>query len=369
MQTYTPIEAKHEEVEVIAYADARADRHLLKHVLRFEHRTRTVAVAAQRPHVACVEEQCAVEVAEHTRTILEVHLQLQVAGLVEIREVRSLGMIATRTDTAHVERTYAVGAAYIELLAVRCAYRIAIRPYNTHVHVSDERAVLRHLPRLAVVGLHFQKLSVRILEHRLLLVVPLLAERHVSERKQIGSLAHRHLPEDRIVKARRRLVCECVAHLRHKLVAHRHKQVRTLVDEIGEGGRHVLHVFVLQYERRELVLHDGSRLRLVCQLARHDVALEEARAVEHVERSLDERCRRGIALAYRLAFSATYMAQAAQDIVHKQQARHLYRHIGTIFVRVELRAAAVCLMSCLPFVRAFQIHGEFLAASEGVALH
>ena len=89
-------------------------------------------------------------------------------------------MIATRTDTAHVERTYAVGTTYIELLAVRRAYRIAIRPYNTHVHVSDERAVLRHLPRLAIVGLHFQELSVRILEHRLLLVSPLLAERHIS---------------------------------------------------------------------------------------------------------------------------------------------------------------------------------------------
>ena len=171
------------------------------------------------------------------------------------------------------------------------------------------------------------------------------------------------------MKARRRLVCECVAHLRHKLVAHRHKQVRTLVDEFGKRRRHVLHVLVLKYERRELMLHDGSRLRLVCQFARHDVALEEARAIEHVERSLDERGRRSIALAYRLALSATYMAQAAQDIVHKQQARHLYRHIGTIFVRVELRAAAVCLMSRLPFVRAFQIHGELLAASEGVALH
>ena len=50
----------------------------------------------------------------------------------------------------------------------------------------------------------------------------------------------------------------------------------------------LLHVFVLQYEGRELVHPIGRGLYGIGQFARHDVALEVARTVEHVARSLDK---------------------------------------------------------------------------------
>jgi len=167
-------------------------------------------------------------------------------------------MVATRTNAAHVERTDAIGTTYVELLAVGRTDSVAVCPYHAHIDVSDELAMFGQLPRLAIVGLHLQELRIRVLEHCFLLISPLLAERHITKRKKVGSLAQRHLPEDWVMKSGWRLVRERVAHLRHKLVAHRHKQIRTLVHQFGESRCHVLHVFVLNDEWRELMMHKHS---------------------------------------------------------------------------------------------------------------
>ena len=106
-------------------------------------------------------------------------------------------MICTRTYAAHIEGTYAVGASHIELLAVRCADGIAVGPDKTGTDVTDELTVVAHGPCLAEVGLYLEELRIRILEHLLGFLVPLLAGCHISQRQEIGSLAHYHLPVDR----------------------------------------------------------------------------------------------------------------------------------------------------------------------------
>ena len=129
--------------------------------------------------------------------------------------------------------------------------------------------------------------------------------------------------------------------------------LQNLVERLGL----VLHVLVLQDERRECVLHVGLRVQCVGEFARYDVSLEESRAVEHVARSLDEcggQCIR-VATSHEFAW-------------HKEQAWQFERHVGTVFIGVEFGACAVGLVSCLPFIRAFEVDGEFLTAAESVVL-
>lgn len=220
MYTDTPVETQHKELQVVANAYACAQRHVLQQILHLQLRPFTIAVVAHCPYVAGIYKECSIQIAEQTRTILHIGLKLYIARLVHIRQSRLIGVVTARTNAAHIEGTYAVGTAHIELLTVWSCTGIAVRPYHACIDMTHQLAVVRHLPRLAIVGLYLQELSVWVLEHRLSLLVPLLSARQIAKRQQIGSLAHRHLPIYRIAEGRARLISERIAHLRHKLVGH-----------------------------------------------------------------------------------------------------------------------------------------------------
>ena len=111
----------------------------------------------------------------------------------------------------------------------------------------------------------------------------------------------------------------------------------------------------------------GCRLNGICQFARHDVALEVARTVEHVARSLDKRVRYCVVGLHLLSAQPAFGTHTLHQTVYKHQSWHLKRHVGTILIRVELRTCTVGTVSCLPLVRTLQIDRQLLAATEGVA--
>lgn len=126
MQAHAPVKTDDDEVHVIAQTDARAQGHLLQRVLYLELATRPIVVV-QIPHITCIEEHSAVEIAKQPRPVLKVGQELDVARLVEVIAFGRCGIVVTaRTDRAYGERSDAVGTANIELLAVRRILRVAI---------------------------------------------------------------------------------------------------------------------------------------------------------------------------------------------------------------------------------------------------
>ena len=113
----------------------------------------------------------------------------------------------------------------------------------------------------------------------------------------------------------------------------------------------------------------GRRLYGIGQFARHDVALEVARTVEHVARSLDKRVRYCIVGLHLLSAQPAFGTHTLHQTVYKHQSGHLKRHVGTILIRVELGTCTVGTVSCLPLVRTLQIDRQLLAATESVASH
>lgn len=265
VQTYAPIKTQDEEIEVVAYAHTRTESHFAKHIARFERCSCAVVALAQRPNVACIEEECAIKTAKETRTILEVGLELNIASLVEVGNIGTVGVVSARSDATHIESTYAVSTTHIELLAIRRTLGVAISPNNTSIDVPNERVILTNAPCLGEIGLHFDELSVRIPKQTLLFLCPFLPESHISKRENIGRFAERQLPEDRVMICGRRLLCKGVAHLWHELVAHSHLQIRASTEHIAESVSHVLHIFKLQDEWRELMLHRGFGMQGVSE--------------------------------------------------------------------------------------------------------
>ena len=115
VQTNAPIQAEHEEADVVANAYPRAESQFLEEVGKVELRPRTAAVAVQRPHVAGVEEECPVQASHQMRPILHVCLHLNFARLLHIRPSERCRTVSAGTYLAHVESPDAVCSAHKEL--------------------------------------------------------------------------------------------------------------------------------------------------------------------------------------------------------------------------------------------------------------
>ena len=70
MQPHAPVYSNNEQTHVVAQTNARSYSHLSEKVPELELRIGPAGVFVYRPHVAGVEEQCAEQTAEKTRTIL-----------------------------------------------------------------------------------------------------------------------------------------------------------------------------------------------------------------------------------------------------------------------------------------------------------
>ena len=105
--------------------------------------------------------------------------------------------------------------------------------------------MLGDAPVLHKVSLQLQELGIRIAEHLLVLVVPLLACTEITQRQDVACLADRRRPDDGMTVFRRTGIG--VAHLGYKLVAHGYLQIRTLRDGLIEGCGTAVHKLIRQH--------------------------------------------------------------------------------------------------------------------------
>ena len=84
MKTDTPVNADHEEVEVVAQAYTCAHSHLAKHVLKLKLALWSIVVVLQRPYVTSIKEHRSIQIAKQSRSVFKVEEQLHISRLVEI---------------------------------------------------------------------------------------------------------------------------------------------------------------------------------------------------------------------------------------------------------------------------------------------
>lgn len=72
METYTPIQTKHEKFKVVAYANTCAEGSLFEQILQLKFGVGPVSVIVHRPNVSCIEEQGTVEITKQTWTVFQI---------------------------------------------------------------------------------------------------------------------------------------------------------------------------------------------------------------------------------------------------------------------------------------------------------
>ena len=218
------------------------------------------------------------------------------------------------------------------------------------------------MPLLREVGLQPHELGVRVLEERLVYVVPAVAlYEDVVECRHVASLGECHLPADGVPERLRAVVDVGIAYLRDKAVLDRGQQVEVLVHDFVELFRLRVDALVLHRQWRELMGALLRRLPAVGPLAAGDVHAVVLRTDNDVRRQLGQRrWRREEAASRPAVLSPAYLVAIVE---RRQDAWELQRDVATVLVVVHPLAAAE-----LPFVVAVQVDVEVLAAVEGVVL-
>ena len=134
MEAKAPVEAQHEESHVVAQANACAEGQVVKEVLKAEvavlidvlEKLHSIIRLGSEPHIAGIEEDSTVKVAEELLAILEVGHELGSAVAQQIFKgiivILAIGgeikrrVVAARTYTTQGEGAYAVGTTGIEHL-------------------------------------------------------------------------------------------------------------------------------------------------------------------------------------------------------------------------------------------------------------
>ena len=356
VQADAEVGADDQVADVVAQSEARSQRDVVQEAFPFEFGPGTFGVFLQQPDVSGVEEDGPVEPAHDAEAVFDVGFQFKVARLVEVAVAVVRGRaVAARAERPDGEGADAVGAADVELFAVRHHLRIAIG-----VARADEET--RRQPVVAaadaVVELHFadllDELRKTVAEEGLGLP---LAEGPQDARKQVAGRRDAVLPVEAPVArgAVGSLEGVGVVDRGHELVAETHGDGRIFVHRPVEGVGRVEQFVVGELEDRQRMAAVRGGLEVVARRTAEGDQPEEAGTVHQVDAQLERRAPR--------------VFLPARHAPGQQQPRDVEVGVQPQFVGVEPRGASPgVLVARLPFVGAVQLHGEDLAAAEEVVV-
>ena len=266
VQADAEVGADDQNADVITQSEARAQGDLVQEALPFQLRAGAFGVVLQQPDVAGVEEYGSAELPEEPEAVFDVGLQFEIARLVEV----SVAVVAGRAVAAGAQRTHregpdAVGAADVELLAVRHHLRVAVG-----VAHADEQARCQPVVAAAdaVVELQFAHFLGELRESVAEEVLGLaFAEGPQNAREEIARRSDAVLPiETAIARGAVALVEGVgVADRRHELVAEAHGDGRVLVHRLIEGFGRVQQLVIGELEDRQRVAAVRRGLEIVAR--------------------------------------------------------------------------------------------------------
>ena len=139
------IKTDKEEREVKSQSQSVGARELLIELGEVELSALLCLIAVYGPDIAGIDERRSLEYPEEFETVLEVEVQLYVAGLVEVG-ASACGLVDARSERADRPSAHAVGSAGVEALLERHDVGIAVRIGQSHAYVVNERVlVVDHL--------------------------------------------------------------------------------------------------------------------------------------------------------------------------------------------------------------------------------
>ena len=119
MQTISEVTSDHHDTDIDPKADAGSECDILKESRTFEQASRAQGVAFEKPDVAGIKEDSAVQNAYDGEPVFHIHFELERTRLVEIAVALAHGWtVAAGADGAHRERADGVGSSDVELLGV-----------------------------------------------------------------------------------------------------------------------------------------------------------------------------------------------------------------------------------------------------------
>ena len=147
VKTDTPIQAQHQEFEVVTETDARAHCQLAieaaeAEIARLHRLCKALLIDVVVPHIASIEKQGGVETAKQATAVFKVEPQLDVTVLEHVGHLAVAGVQhkPARTHPTQGEGTQVVGTAHIELLGKGGIVAVAVREQHAGIDVRQQLA-------------------------------------------------------------------------------------------------------------------------------------------------------------------------------------------------------------------------------------
>ena len=255
MDTYAEVAAHHEHADVEAQTHAGAEGYVLEKCGGFQLAAGTFGVVFEQPHVAGIEEHCAMYRPEDREAVFKVHLEFECSGLVEVAVDLIAGhAVAAGAEAADGKCADGVGATDVELFAVGHLRGVAVCVGGSYCHAANEPMVASAQP--AVVDelcLPFNELGEGGAEQ---LFLTLFATCLIDRPEDVAGFLDGELPVEGVVGIECSVVDVAERHLRNELTLealryglvgiHDGIEFRSCADEVDIGdleqGKRVGHM-------------------------------------------------------------------------------------------------------------------------------
>ena len=181
MKAHAPIQADDKHAHIITDAHSSTYSQLFEEIAKFKFPSWLTVIFLEIPYIPCIHEKCSIKISQKPGTILQISQEFDITSLVNIGIPGILGDEFTGAYTSHIKSPYTISSPYIELFIIRDFGSIAISTGYTTGKMPHKSRITRKSPVFHQIRLYLQKLCIRILEHLLVFLTPLLPCRQISQ--------------------------------------------------------------------------------------------------------------------------------------------------------------------------------------------
>lgn len=186
---HTEVQTNDKIGKIEAHAQTIGHRNLLVEGVKTKLSTRLLVIVAKCPDVTSIDERRSIQFPEKMRTILEVHVQLYVARLVDKVDATVRATEFARTEATHAPTTHAICATAEIAFLERQNRAIAIGQRHAESKMQGYGVALVDAKTLGEIEVHLGILRIGNVEQRVLSLAVALAVH--CRRKAIEQVARR----------------------------------------------------------------------------------------------------------------------------------------------------------------------------------
>ncbi len=155
------IEAQQEISEVHAQTQAVGRSQLLVELVKLEHAPRLILIVADCPDISRIHKQCSLKHPEKLGSIFHIHIQQDIAALIDEVSHRILRVVRPGAQGAHAPSPDPIGATRVKTLFKRHHRRVEVRDGYAPAHMKSHGIARVEIDRISVIGLGLDILRIR----------------------------------------------------------------------------------------------------------------------------------------------------------------------------------------------------------------